>query len=353
MSKKPINKDKLFFGVLCSCMGIIVIMMVILFVTFEQWSPKFRAEFYDEENPQVTEMPMTTETPVEPTEAPVTIPTVEPVPTAEPTVTPTEVPEETPALEPTAEPAEPTVEPTATPTPTSTATPTPRVECKHEETWTSLKEETDKEYINQVVCENCGEVVEEFTVPKATPTPSPKPTDKPLPTPTPTPKLAEVIDETVSKSGNTTIYYADRTYTVIWKEGVAPTSIRKYETPISYKTNYKMEDDVDVIISEEYLGRFDHKTSHDEIIEYYMYSYYDGETDTWTSRLVNSDGSFNRYSENVINGLADANGNPYGKKNKEWYIKGVTFGEMYNEDYYIPAEDFIYHKDGVIRLYEY
>ena len=291
---------------------------------------------------------------VEPTEAPA--PTEAPVVTEAPVATPTEAPTVEPTEVPTVTPTStPTPLPTATPTstPTSTPTPAPKVECKHEETWTSLKEETDKEYINQVVCENCGEVVEEFTVPKATPTPTPKPTEKPLPTPTPTPKLAEVVKEFTTKSGHYVIEYADLTSLIIWKEGSAPTSISKYETPISYKTYYKQEDDVDVIISEEYLARYTHKTHHDEIIEYYMYSYYDGETDTWISRLVNADGSFNRYSENVINGLADANGYPYGKKNKEWHIEGVTFGEMYNEDYYIPAEDFIYHEDGVIRLYEY
>jgi len=322
-----------------------------------------------------------------------------------PTVAPTSVPTEEPAVEPTEVPAEPTEEPvcshkdtttflaeetmeeykyqeicsacgevvkeytvtkenpvpTATPTPlptstptplpTNTPTPTPKLDCKHEETATYLKEENKTESIYKVVCENCGEVVEEFTVPKATPTPTPRPTEKPVPTPTPTPKLAEVVKEFTTKSGHYVIEYADLTSLTIWKEGSAPTSVRKYETPISYITYYDADNHV---ISEEYLGRFDYETSENEVIECYVYCYYDGETDTWTSRLVNSDGSFNRLSDRTVNGIVGVSQTIYGYKESGWYLKSIDLRDSkIKESMIFTPDDFLYNKDGVIRLYEY
>lgn len=349
-------------------------------------------------NPTPTITVAPTET-VEPTVEPVIteVPVVEPteVPTVEPTEVPVEVPTETPACthedtydflaeetmeeykyqvicntcgeivaEYTVEKEVPEAKPTATPTPLPTSTPTPlptatpvptKAPCNHEETATRLKEETDTEYINEVICENCNEVIEVFTIPKATPTPTPRPTEKPLPTPTPVPNRAEVVKEYTTKSGHYVIEYADLTSLTVWKEGSAPHSVGKYETPIFYMTYYDADD---YITSEEYLARYV-ETSSDEVIEYYMCSYYDGETKTWTSRLVNSDGSFNRYSENVIDGLANVTQVIYGYDwNKDEtelvpYLKSISFGEMYAEDYVIYTGNFIYHENGIIRLYEY
>lgn len=274
--------------------------------------------------------------------------TKEPVPTVTPTSTPTPLPTATP-----------------TPTPTSTPTPTPKVECKHEETGVVLVEETKKEYKYQETCDACGAVLDEFTKPKATPTPSPKPTDKPVPTPTPTPKV-EVVDETVSKSGNLTIYYADKTHTTIWKEytGFLP----KNATVIFYKSHFKpaykevngTTREYSSLIGDELLLYFEEEklSKTNEHLSYYMYYYFDGETEEWTSRLVNSDGSFNKHSGLTIEGFHQ--GANYGgvevwegTKKVGYKLTYIDFQSGYDDPRNIYPEDFIYYEDGVIRLYEY
>ena len=294
----------------------------------------------------------------EPTEAPVVEPTEEPViePTIEPTVEPTETPVVEPTAEPNVEPTKaptPTVAPTATPVPTvtptpvPTSTPTPTVKpyCSHKETATFQVGETDTEYINEVACLNCGEVIREFTTPKATPTPTPKPTAKPTekPLPTPTPVVDKEIEEEFFSALSHTIIYTDRTKTTtVFEYGLLP----KNATLVSYIRNYE---DINTLVAEDIIMKFEHKTQRDEVVLYCLHQHYDGKTDTWTTRLVNTDGSYNRYSADVIEGEARINGTVYGPNG----IKRITYGETYNGTYIIYPEDFISHENGVIRLYDY
>ena len=324
---------------------------------------------------EVPTIELTKEPTVTPTEVPVaptTVPTEAPAPTEAPVVT--ETPVATPTEVPTVEPTEvPTVTPTSTPTPlptatptptpTSTPTPTPKVECKHEETGVVLVEETKKEYKYQETCDACGAVLNEFTKPKATPTPTPKPTDKPVPTPTPTPKV-EVVDEYTQKSGNVRIDYADRSHTIIWKEytGFLP----KTATVISYKSHFVKKQievngktrEVDSLVGDELLLYFKEETVTKEDISFYMYYYFDGETEEWTSRLVNSDGSFNKHSGMVIDGFysgfeSSSKAIWEGNKRVGRELEYVNFMAKLDQKYYIYPEEFIYFEDGVIRLYEY
>lgn len=326
--------------------------------------------------PNITEAPTvepTTEPTVTPTEVPVVEPTETPAVTETPVATLTDVPVETPTVEPTEAPVEPTATPrpeptstpvpTATPTPTPTSTPTPKPDCKHEETGTALVGETKTEYKYQETCDACGAVLDEFTKPKATPTPTPKPTDKPVPTPTPTPKV-EVVDEYVDRNGNTIIEYADRSETTIWKEytGFLP----KTATVISYKSHFKpaykevngTTREYSSLIGDELLLYFEKETVTKEDISFYMYYYFDGETEEWTSRLVNSDGSFNKHSGMVIDGFysgfeSSSKAIWEGNKRVGRELEYVNFMAELDQKYYIYPEEFIYFEDGVIKLYEY
>ena len=338
-------------------------------------------------------------TPV-PTSAPVEVPTIEP--TKEPTVTPTEVPVVEPTAAPTEAPVEvptetpgcehkevvtflaeetieeykyqeicsacnevvkeytvtkepvPTVTPTSTPTPLPTATPTPtptstptptptKAPCKHVETGIAMVDETDTEYVYRETCEACNEVISEFTKPKVTPTPTPKPTEKPVPTPTPVPDKV-VVEEYVFDDGTVSISYSDRTRKVIWNEysGYLP----KDATAISYVSNYE---DINTLVSEEIIARYEEELGGTTVICYFYY-YYDAKTDTWTSRFVNSDGSFNKYSGKIIDGKAQliAVGSPKGTFRVE-FAKS-TFADTCLEIY---VDDFIYYEDDVVQLFDY
>ena len=341
-------------------------------------------------------------TPV-PTEAPIEVPTVEP--TKEPTVTPTEVPVIEPTTAPTEAPVEvptetpgcehkevvtflaeetmeeykyqeicsacnevvkeytvtkepvPTVTPTSTPTPlptstptpapTSTPTPTPKVECKHEETGIAMVDETDTEYVYRETCDACGAVLDEFTKPKATPTPTPKPTDKPVPTATPVPDKVVVKEEELKYS--TRITYADRTVASIFNDEYLENYLSflpSKATPLSYVAHYE---DINTLVSEEIIARYEEELGGTTVICYFYY-YYDAKTDTWTSRFVNSDGSFNKYSGKIIDGKAQliAVGSPKGTFRVE-FAKS-TFADTCLEIY---VDDFIYYEDDVVQLFDY
>jgi len=316
-----------------------------------------------------------TEVPVEPTTKPTETPqeTVMPEPTATstpaPTATSTPVPTATPTAVPTSTPvptATSTPVPTSTPTPTPTSTPTPapKVDCKHEETGTALVEETKTEYKYQETCDACGEVIREFALPKSTPTPTPRPTEKPVPTATPVPSV-EVVKEFTSKSGNYNIVYADKSSTTIWKE--YNDYLPKDATVISYKSHFVKKqvefdgvmEEVDDWVSDELLFFFESETATDEKITYYMYYYYDVAAKEYTCRLVNSDGSFNKHSDMVIEGFYQGlrSGGEYiwedGKIVGD-VLEYVNFQAGYDgEPHYIYPDEFIYFEDGVIRLYEY
>ncbi len=339
-----------------------------------------------------------TETPA-PTEA--TVLTNTPVPTV------TEVPTPTLTLAPTETPV-----PTATSTPTPSPTPVPHVhiwiaketvptcaedglfweECDCGEvqnkvivpalghrkcsyrviTEATLQEEGSYE----TTCEVCGAVVSSGAVPKLTPTPTPTPSPTPRPTPTPkptatptpsptpvviitptpTPIHGAVLEE-YEEDGKIVIIYEDGFCTKISPRtaGIAVSS--RYYMPNSrhsevvwFKNNY-MEDEW---LSQELLLKYEFLAMHDEMQYYYMYYHYDVVTETLTSRLVNSDGSFNRYSGNVFQGYASHSGGRYGYENGKPYLKYLSFGTCDEDELIIKPDELIYYKQGEeIRLYDY
>ena len=344
--------------------------------------------------PTVTEVPEETPT-AEPTKEPTVTPTEVPVvePTAAPTEAPVKVPTETPGCEhkevvtflaeetmeeykyqeicsacnevvkeytmtkepvPTVTPTStPTPLPTATPTPTPTSTPTPKVECKHEETGIAMVDETDTEYVYRETCDACNEVISEFTKPKVTPTPTPKATEKPVATPTPVPDKVVVKEEELKYS--TCITYADRTVASIFNDEYLENYLSflpANATPLSYVAHYE---DINTLVSEEIIARYVDVYSNEKrgiaqtTITCYFYYYYDAKTKTWTSRLVNSDGSCNKYSGEVINGMATlSEGSDY-----TGFHVGLIGAGSYNAVFEIHENDFIYHEDNVVNLFDY
>lgn len=343
----------------------------------------------------------TVEPTAEPTATSTPVPTEEPVATPEPTAEPTVEPTVAPTVEPTATPtATPTIEPTATPTPKPTSTPTPTPspkptatpvpECLHQTETVSILEDTETGTTYQAACADCGEVFEVYTIPKATATPkptakpkataTPKPTATPTPkllavTPTPAPSHGGVVDEYIVETGDNIVVgfpcevYADGT------RMVTSTKWSGFSTPDGYMTA-SVNDEVEIVYHKIYYGA-DNKPEHEELllklmnfnpyasspellstVYYCMYYYYDCKTEVLTSRLVNTDGSFNRYSDHVFDGYADYIGGSYRYKyeNKKMveYLENVSIGVEY-DGWEIPTEDFIYYdnKNGIVRLYEY
>lgn len=349
-----------------------------------------------------TAEPTATSTPV-PTEEPVATPEPTPEPTAEPTVEPTveptATPTATPTIEPTKEPtATPTPKPTATPTPKPTSTPTPTPspkptatpvpECLHQTETVSILEDTETGTTYQSACADCGEIFEVYTIPKATATPkptakpkataTPKPTATPVPlavTPTPAPSHGGVVDEYIVETGDNIVVgfpcvvYADGT------RMVTSTKWDGFSTPDGYMTA-SVNADTEIVYHKIYYGA-DNEPTHEELLlnytyidkypsspelfstlYYCMYYDYDCETEVLTSRIVNTDGSFNRYSDHVFDGYADYIGDSYKFKyeNKKMveYLHHIRIGVGY-DGWEIPVDDFIYYdnKNGIVRLYEY
>lgn len=211
------------------------------------------------------------------------------------TPTPTPIPSVTP-------------KPTATPMPTATPTPTPIPTCSHGTVRTSLLEETDTERVYQDVCDDCEEVLGTHSELKATPTPSPipaTPTPKPTNIPTPTPDFGSVVENRVSYAGNPVTVYEngmevhditnDKTYDYKYKDN------DYCDYTVIYGRDYYNKS-LGGWLGQEWLVRCDQvplNTSHKETLTYYMYHTLDYDNNGKGSqvRLVNSDGTFNCYSD--------------------------------------------------------
>ena len=284
-------------------------------------------------------------------------PTATPVPTNTPTPKPTSTPTPTPSPKP-----------TATPEPTEV----PEVQCSHPVWTVSYVDENDAETIYQESCEDCGEVLGTFAIPKAAATPTPKPTatpvptKKPEPTKAPAPTASDVVKDYIDERGNHTIQYADGTEIIEWKEykGTLPKGAEVVFDKSTFKTVYSTRNDGSVvedsqIICNELLFYFERELSKTkEKLSYYMYYYYDWETDEYTCRLVNSDGSYNKHSDLIIEGFhsgTSMQGKEVWEGNKKvgHEVTFIDFQSGYDDPRIIYAEDFLYHKNGEIRLYEY
>lgn len=345
---------------------------------------------------------------VEPTatSTPEPTPTNTPIPTETPTPTNTPIPTNTPTPEPTATPT-PTVKPTATPEPTPTNTPTPTVTPKPNYTIDLLNKQmyakdsvnvrdlpsTDGEKVGSLeandlvyVTGQCKEtgwfqivyndgyayvsnkyLVESLPTPTPVPsTPTPKPNQimgsaiKPLPN-------ALIVDEYIDEYGDKITVYEDGTRIAISNTylGIFAFEIGSHTPPkgceiILYKkaSQYTDEGLYKGALYEELLLKWTEETSRDTLI-YYMHYNWEPTTNTISSRLINSDGSFNRYSEFIMDGFARNTSGRFGSKwnsetgKSDSYVKYLTFGSSSGNELTITGDEVIYRKDGEIRLFDY
>lgn len=337
------------------------------------------------------------------TEAPVATPTIE----STATVAPTEAPTSTP--EPTA---------TNTPTPEPTETPHEHEWVKREEPATCSKEgrtweececgkvqndvlvekephkkctykvieqpTVEKEGWFETVCDICGTLVKSGVVPKLTPTPkptaapTPKPTNIPKPTATPTPKPTATPKPTSTPIPATptptpivveTFELNNEEYT-LYEDGNM--SCEEYKEPevnnVGNTTTYvfirTLMDSGYHPYGEEILEK------HEETIEikeekhkliYYVYHYFDyNDASQCYSILVNSDGSFNKYSGIKMGYGATRTGSPRGyvlipgtDNDYEYKLKYIAFGSGYDKQLIVYPEEFISWKNNLIKLFDY
>ena len=203
--------------------------------------------------------------------------------------------------------------------------------------------------------------VVEMVVPTDTPTPTPiivSAGDLPRITPTPvvTPsativeeyvedhydaKVTVYDNDTMIKLREDCTYVRDDGVQVIWsKQTVALT----YTGTIRHEHSVKFEE---ILYNEQ-------EANHGEIIKYYLYYFYDVKTGERGSRLVNSDGSFNRYSAHVFDDEAYNSSGRYGYDAGKSLLKYITFRSHRNDQLLINREDVIYYKQGEeIRLFDY
>jgi len=355
----------------------------------------------------------------EPTAEPTVEPTKEPTPTAEPTATNTPVP--------TAEPTEPPhehmwkkIEVYATCTIEGAAW--EECECGERQNEIVINAlghgdlirvvakhptvEEEGEYVE--ICSVCGEEVEKGSIAKLeptptptavpeptatptpkptntpTPTPSPKPTSTPKPTATPTPKptstptpipvtptpIPVVVDSYTSPGDRTFYVLEDGTkYEDVTKE-VQESITYAGKEYIYYKAQFTADGMPTGI--DEFLIKYDKeidcngKMLH---LTYYMYTYQDvyknDDTGNYVgfSRIVNSDGSYNKYSAYTL--PADANCRSSqcgyvdvtGNYDYKYQLMHLGFGRGYDESkmLILYPEDLIYYnkETGEIRLYDH
>lgn len=297
---------------------------------------------------------------------PTPVPTVEPSATPVPTSTPTPVPTATPTPVPTSTPTPtPTNTPTPTPSPKPTATPIP--ECPHTTEWTRKVDENDVEEIYEVFCETCEKVLDTYTLPKATPTPTatPIPTPVVIITPTPIPDL-DIVEQYVDANGDSWTKYNDGTEIRIPKnEERMGLLFNPYNAEvISYRDYFEIVEveglgPCKMQVVSEFLLKYEEKTVKNEIVKYCIFYRYDCVEDAWISRLVNTDGSFNRYSSHLMDGYAIMHSNGYGYTyvaeidDSVYGLKHLIFGKDYDNDLVLKEGDLIYYKNGEIRLYDH
>ena len=160
-------------------------------------------------------------------------------------------------------------------------------------------------------------------------------------------KVTVYDNDTMIKLREDCTYVRDDGVQVIWSKQTVELT---YTGTIRHEHSTKFEE---ILYNEQ-------EANHGEIIKYYLYYFYDVKTGERGSRLVNSDGSFNRYSAHIFDDEAYNSSGRYGSKwnentgEMESYLKYITFRSHRNDQLQIDREDVIYYKQGEeIRLFDY
>lgn len=347
--------------------------------------------------------PTNTPTPtLSPTPTVISTPTNTPEPTATSTPTPTATPEPSPTSTSTPTPT-PTLTPTPSPTPTNTPMPSPTPTSApvifdpsildypmHANKATEIREfpsadsavvgtldvgdiffstgEYEESGWYQIIYYSNYAYVEGSCVVESLPTPTPRPTATPtltpipvptvIITPTPIPNVAVLEESEDAETGCRIILHEDGTKIVTSNTYSGSFKIPRDGEAVYYVcvSQYIPAGQYEKTLYEELIVKYVTEVNHGKLI-YFMHYFKEYEKFTTTSRLVNPDGSYNRYSEHAINGFAYNTAGRFGTKwnektgASEPYIKSLTFGSSLDE-FVITGDEVIYYERGEIRLFD-
>ena len=195
-------------------------------------------------------------------------------------------------------------------------------------------------------------------LPTSTPTPTPIPVPAVIITPTPIPNVAVLEEAVDANTGCRIITYEDGTKIATSNTYSGSFKIPRDGEAVYYvcASQYISEGQYEKKLYEELIVKYVTEVHHGKLI-YFMHYLKEYEDFSTTSRLVNPDGSYNRYSEHGINGFAQNTAGQWGNKrdektgNSKTYIEYLRFSSSVDE-FVITGDEVIYDERGEIRLFD-